>query len=154
MIIISHRGNVFGPNTASHGENHPDSIENALRNGFNVEIDVSFINGNYMLGHDEPIHIISNPKKFFKNDLLWVHCKNIEAIFILKKISKKYDGSHIFFHDKDDCTLTSTGYIWTYPKNQLLTYDSIAVMPELVPEWNLTNAYGICTDYPHKFIKS
>jgi hypothetical protein len=35
-----------------------------------------------------------------------------------------------FFHQEDDITLTSKGYIWAYPGKQPIK-NSIAVMPEL-----------------------
>ena len=41
------------------------------------------------------------------------------------------DGKDTLFeHQEDDVTLTSEGYIWTYPNKQL-TDNSIAVLPEL-----------------------
>ena len=45
MILISHRGNLTGPNPKK--ENHPDYILNALREGYEVEIDVWFENDKY-----------------------------------------------------------------------------------------------------------
>ena len=38
MILISHRGNIFGPNKKD--ENKIEYVENALNLGFDVEIDV------------------------------------------------------------------------------------------------------------------
>jgi hypothetical protein len=52
MILISHRGNLNGPNPER--ENHPDYIWEALRAGFEVEIDVWWVEGKFKLGHDEP----------------------------------------------------------------------------------------------------
>lgn len=141
LLIISHRGNLFGPNTAHYGENHPSSIQHVLWDGYHAEVDVWLIKNKFILGHDKPEFEVDDT--FFDNDRLWVHCKNIEALFKLK--NNKLINS--FFHDKDDCTLTSQGFIWTYPKNLLITNKSIAVMPELVPEWDYSNAFGICTDF-------
>jgi hypothetical protein len=56
---------------------------------------------------------------------------------------------NIFWHQEDNFTLTSQGYIWTYPGKQL-TKNSVMVMPEWSdPEFkNLnTDCYGICSDY-------
>ena len=50
-----------------------------------------------------------------------------------------------FFHQEDDITLTSKGYIWAYPGKQPIK-NSIAVMPELNKD-DLTKATGICSDY-------
>jgi hypothetical protein len=51
MILISHRGNINGkqPNK----ENHSLYIFEAIKQGFQVEIDVWFIDGKFKLGHDE-----------------------------------------------------------------------------------------------------
>ena len=48
MILISHRGNLFGKKTKQ--ENHPEYILDALSNGYNVEIDVWFKNKKFYLG--------------------------------------------------------------------------------------------------------
>jgi hypothetical protein len=35
-------------------ENHPDLYFESYKTGFNVEIDVWFVDGKFKLGHDEP----------------------------------------------------------------------------------------------------
>ena len=52
MKLISHRGNLNGPN--KEHENHPDYIWEALQAGYEVEIDVWWVDGKFKLGHDEP----------------------------------------------------------------------------------------------------
>ena len=53
MILISHRGNIGGPNKKF--ENEPEYILWAIKNGFHVEIDVWFLESNgFYLGHDYP----------------------------------------------------------------------------------------------------
>ena len=59
-------------------------------------------------------------------------------------------GMNCFFHNTDDGVLTSHGYIWTYPGKEL-TKNSIAVLPERVEDWDLSNCAGICTDQPYKW---
>lgn len=140
MIIIAHRGNLNGPNPDK--ENHPDYIMEAFKSGFDVEIDLRLIDNKLYLGHDIPQYEINKDFLFLSG--LWIHCKNIEALRFLLEY-KQY--LNFFFHDKDNCTLTSQGFIWTYPKNLLITNKSIAVMPELVPKWDYSNAFGICTDF-------
>lgn len=141
LLIISHRGNISGPTTAHYGENHPSSIKHVLWDGYHVEVDVWLVNNKFILGHDKPEYEVD--PTFFYNDRLWVHCKNIEALYKLKTNSLV----NAFFHNQDDCTLTSQGYIWTFPKNLPLTDQSIAVMPELVEDWDITQAFGVCTDF-------
>jgi hypothetical protein len=50
MILISHRGNINGKQPSK--ENHPLYIFEAIKQGFQVEIDVWFIDGKFKLGHD------------------------------------------------------------------------------------------------------
>ena len=146
MKIISHRGNLFGPQTAKYGENHPSSILEAIRLGFNVEIDVWCIEGKLSLGHDKGEYVIDS--RFLENDKLWIHAKNFYALYNLIHDSEK----DVFYHNNEDYVLTSKKHIWTYPNSKLeLSYLSVAVLPELVKDWKgLDNCHGICTDYPEK----
>ena len=66
MFIISHRGNLQGPDLIQ--ENKPEYIDGALSRGFDVELDVRFINKSLFLGHDEAQHLVS---------LSWLNKKNI-----------------------------------------------------------------------------
>jgi len=139
MILISHRGNINGK---SNEENHPDHIDIALTQGFDVEIDVWKVNEvEWYLGHDEPQYRIDSD--FLQNDKLWCHAKNIDALYGMME-----SGVHCFWHQKDDVTLTSNGFLWTYPGKDL-TKSSIAVLPESKP--NLEVA-GICSDFVVRFI--
>lgn len=145
MLVISHRANINGPNSALYGENNPDSIKHALSLGYHVEVDVSYCNNRFYLGHsnlDYPIDL-----DFLKTKNLWIHCKNIEALHLLLQ-----QDVICFFHDKDECTLTSNNYIWTYPSKYIpLTDKSIAVMPERVSGWNTIICFAVCTDFPKKY---
>ena len=145
MIIISHRGNIDGPDVKY--ENHPDQIEKAFNAGYDVEIDVWLESGKFILGHDKPQYEVN--WEYLTRPYLWCHAKNIDALVAMLNI-----GAHCFWHQEDDVTLTSKGYIWTYPKKRL-TKKSICVMPELSNyydvEFNL--ATGVCTDYPGKYVK-
>ena len=76
MTIISHRGNINGP--SSRGENHPASVDAVLRTGYDCEIDVWYIKGSFLLGHDHPIYKIK--EKFLENPKLWCHAKNLSRI--------------------------------------------------------------------------
>lgn len=145
MIYIAHRGNLDGPNPEK--ENHPSHIFTALSAGFFAEIDIWYINNKFILGHDKPDYEIESG--WLYNDRYFVHCKNIEALYALRNNPLP----NLFFHDQDDCTLTSQGWIWTFPRKLLLTESSIAVMPERVEDWDLSVAGGICTDYPVEFKK-
>ena len=106
MFYISHRGNIFGPNKKE--ENKIYYINNAIKLGFDVEIDVWFYKDNFYLGHDEPLYRVK--KNFILKKNFWCHAKNFEALINLKKINANY-----FWHQNDDYVLTSSGYIWTFP---------------------------------------
>ena len=58
MKLISHRGNIKGPNP--YRENTPTYIDCAIGNGYDVEIDVRSIDGELWLGHDEPQYKIEH----------------------------------------------------------------------------------------------
>ena len=51
---------------------------------------------------------------------------------------------HYFWHQNDDITLTSKGYIWAYPGKQPIK-NSIAVLPEIHND-DISNCIGICSD--------
>lgn len=136
MIKIAHRGNTKGPNREL--ENNPGYVLRAIDAGYEVEIDVWYIDDHFFLGHDNPDYIIES--SFLLNKKLWCHAKNIQALEQLIKL-----GAHCFWHEEDDCTLTSKGFLWTYPGKEL-TEMSICVMPG-DNNYKFTNCYGVCSDY-------
>jgi len=142
MILISHRGNIDGPNVEK--ENHPDYIIGALKSGYNVEIDVWFIDNKWYLGHDKPQYEIQYT--FLLDFRLWLHAKNGEAFNQL--VNDDYVNT--FWHTDEDWVLTSKKYIWTYP-NKFLYPNSICVLPELGYYGEIKHCFGICSDYLLKY---
>ena len=142
MILISHRGNIDGK--IPEYENNPNYIQAALELGYDVEIDLWVVNDVLYLGHDEPQYKIT--WEYFKDkvDKLWVHCKNIEALYFVRETRL-----HYFWHETDTVTLTSKNYIWAYPGKQPIS-GSIAVMPELEND-NVLLCKGVCSDYIKRF---
>ena len=134
MILISHRGNINGPIPES--ENNPKYIDNTICLGYEVEIDMWWVNNKIYLGHDKWLS-----KRIHK---LWIHCKNTELLNWIKNTS-----FHYFWHENDTITLTSKNYIWVYPGKQPII-GSIAVMPELYND-DTTQCVGICSDYIQKY---
>ena len=134
MILISHRGILNGK---TDDDNKPKYIEEALSQGFDVEVDVWYIDKQFWLGHDKPQYKVS--EGFLEHPNLWCHAKNIQALYIM---DKNYH-IHCFWHQKDDVTLTSRGFFWTYPGKEL-TKSSIAVLPDSKPT---VKVKGICSDY-------
>jgi hypothetical protein len=144
MLFIAHRGLTDGPNAKL--ENHPDQIRESLRQGYDCEVDVRYIDGKWLLGHDNPDYEVDF--EFLEKSGLWIHAKNLEALYVLTATHLNY-----FWHQEDDFTLTSQGYIWTYP-DKPLTKHSVMVMPE----WNNpdllnikdTECFGICSDFAQR----
>ena len=146
MILISHRGNINGPSELN--ENQPFYIDGSLDKGYDVEIDVWYVDGVFYLGHDKPDHKINFTWIIERQDKLWVHCKNIESILFFKECD--YEINY-FWHEEDTITLTSKNYIWAYPGKQPIK-DSIAVMPEIYND-DTTKCLGICSDYISNYLK-
>ena len=146
MKLIAHRGNIDGQNIKE--ENKPDYLIKAINKGYFVELDLWYVNNKLYLGHDKPQYIIEYSFLLKNKDKMFIHCKNIEA---LHYCLNKNDNLEFFFHDSDDCVLTSKGNIWTYP-GKILTDKSICVMPERTKSnYNLNICVGICTDYVSKY---
>ena len=143
MFLISHRGNLEGPNLKE--ENNPEYLLEALSKGFHVEVDVRYHKNSFFLGHDEPLFQVGSD--FLLNNKIWCHAKDHYALEILKKINAIY-----YWHQKDDYTLTSNGYFWTYPGMELIE-NSICVLPEK-SNYTKINCKGICSDYIMRFKKN
>ena len=140
MKLISHRGNINGPNLER--ENHPVYIFEALAEGYDVEIDVWVKNSMVYLGHDRPSHSVN--EKMLQIPGLWCHAKNEQALNFM--IDNKVPN--FFWHQEDDVTLTSSGYIWTHSNNNIYTNKSIVChmgKVESIEEYE--NVAGICSDY-------
>lgn len=142
MKYIAHRGLFAGPDSSK--ENHPDQIMAAIKNGYDVEVDLWLVNSEPWLGHDCPQYPV--PPEFLDKFELWIHAKNLAALrWLIDRNGCKY-----FWHENDQFTLTSNNLIWTYPGCELTTR-SILVMPEVVDKelhnaYN-SNCYAICSDY-------
>lgn len=147
MIYISHRGNTNG--RIEEAENKPTYIDDAIHLGYHVEIDVWFVDGNWWLGYDKPKYQISTEWLEERQDNLWIHCKNVDAMVELESGNKHYDGFNFFWHETDTLTLTSLSFIWAYPGKQPIK-GSIAVMPEIYNE-DVSQCYGICSDVIEKY---
>lgn len=150
MRIIAHRALLDGPNAAL--QNRPDQISLALSRGYDVEIDLWRVDGNWMLGHDEPEHAVQ--WSLLNDSRLWIHCKNVDAFHHLRQFS----DLNYFWHENDLMTLTSKLIIWTYfGKPETRHSLAVCVMPEVTYPWDdvvdmarAKDWYGMCTDYPER----
>lgn len=143
LKLISHRGNINGKHEKF--ENFPTYIDTAIEQGFDVEVDLRYYEGGFWLGHDKPDYEITLDWLTNRKDSLWIHCKDLITIDMLRElqIHNKVD-LHYFFHDTDDCTITSKGDLWVYPGKQPVK-NSIAVMPEWHDD-DVSLCKGICSD--------
>ena len=140
MLIVSHRGNIAGPDPSE--ENTVKYLYAALAAGYNVEMDVRLIDGKFLLGHDRPI--AEAPISLLTDPRSWVHAKNVEALEPLLKL-----GAHCFFHDSDAAVLTSLGWIWCFVGKPCSGSRSVCLLPE---KGGYLPSGAICTDYctnPH-----
>lgn len=142
MKLIAHRGLLEGPDKDL--ENLPAQIERAAALGYDSEVDLWYLDGKLFLGHDEPTHGVQ--PGWLSRQPLWIHAKNLPALRWLTE----QPGLRYFWHQSDDCVVTSNGYIWTYPEKQL-TDRSIRLMPEWhdpeLTSLKETQCYAICTDW-------
>ena len=143
MKIISHRGNLEGINTEL--ENKPEQITKVINVGFDVEIDLRTKNGKLFLGHDYPQYKIDYEWLETNNKSLWIHAKDYESVDFLRTTNFNW-----FWHDKDEMTLTSQGFIWSnigkYFKNGI----TVCLDYQELPDYLL----GVCTDEPLKYLKN
>jgi hypothetical protein len=143
MKLISHRGNIVSPKPER--ENSPSYIDTAISVGYDVEVDIRFIDGKFYLGHDTPDYEVTETWLEKRKNILWLHCKNVEAASALLSMDK-----YTFFcHSDDSFVLTSNNYVWTHDLS--INLDEKCVLP-LLSENDILNfengkVYGICTDY-------
>jgi len=143
--IISHRGNLRGPNPEY--ENRPDYILHALScdDIFGCEIDIWYDKGWY-LGHDRPQYSV--PLSFLKLPNLWLHAK---SVITMSNLMNHAPFANYFFHEFDHISVTSQGFIWTTDftlelgsRGVLMTSD--AIHGSAIKSANTRFDY-ICTDY-------
>lgn len=143
MLLISHRGNLKGPNPQR--ENDPKYIQEALDIGYSVEIDMRVFGKDIWLGHDNAQYQVTDQWLKDRQIYLWIHCKNREALQYC--LGEKL---HCFWHDTDDYTITSMGFVWAYPGKSQAGDLSILVLPERhhsLKESSELPCFGICSDF-------
>lgn len=144
MLLIAHRGNLQGPTPSL--ENNPSYVLEAIDSGFSVEIDLRVKDNELYLGHDYAQYKIDEQFLTDNKSELWVHCKDSEAFNKAIELNL-----NCFWHNIDDYTMTSYGYVWCFPGKEPVGKMSIAVLPELYEEVSNINlegkVIGICSDY-------
>ena len=143
MLLISHRGNINGPN---NDENSPILLNSMVGLGFQVEIDVWYLKNKLFLGHDYPKYEVD--LKYIQNDNFWCHAKNLDSLEYMLQ-----NDVHCFWHQNDDCTLTSKGFIWTFPNKPVCSKSVIVCHSiEETKKYSKMSIAGVCSDFV-EFIK-
>jgi hypothetical protein len=137
MKLIAHRGLFEGPDNTK--ENLPEQINLAIEQGFDVEIDVWVLDNEIYLGHDGPTYRVD--LSFLQRPGVWAHAKNLQALELLLD-----HRVHCFWHEDDERTLTSQGYIWTYPDKGVCAKSVIVVLDKDL-ELADKNVHAVCGDY-------
>jgi hypothetical protein len=160
MIYIAHRGLMYGPNPTI--ENSPIQISLAIEKGFDVEVDIWYIDETWYLGHDGPKYIVDSEWIFDNAHYCWFHCKNESAFIQMNGYCElphevRHNVPHYFWHTTDKYTFTSEGWPWVFPGEKVFK-NSIWVLPEYVIKepsskwWNIrklkeTKCRGYCSDW-------
>lgn len=141
MKIIAHRANLSGPDVKR--ENRIFAIEECVKYGLGVEIDLRFHEGQFYLGHDEAQEAVSLDWLKKHEDFLWIHCKDFQSLNELSGSNLNY-----FWHESDAYTLTSKNFIWTYPNKEVHSNSVIVCQTfEDTIKYSETNAYAVCSDW-------
>ena len=168
MEIISHRGNLYGPEPTI--ENTVKALQVALHKGFSIEFDLWYHEGEYWLGHDKPQKKILPWKihewvEEYPKAMLYCHCKDIVTLQRFVYVHYKHLKNQCipFFHDIDECILLANGNLQVHPKYVNNAYifpeQSIAVLPQLkdfeyYDKETMKKFMGICTDHPIALMES
>jgi len=142
--LISHRGNLNG--RIIDVENRQDYISDAIKIGYDVEIDVRVKDGSLYLGHDVPQYLIDLDWLQQNGDRLWIHCKDIESY----RIISAFKNLQYFCHSHDSFSLISTFHLWVH--DLTLQVNDKCIIPLLnledIRNYEFKNGvYAVCTDY-------
>jgi hypothetical protein len=157
LKLIAHRANFNGD---QFNENSPTKVQEAVAKGFDVEVDIRYniYTNSWHLGHDFAQWPVTLEWITAFAEVLWIHCKNIEAMHYFQERQLNLNW---FWHENDSYTLTSKGFIWTFPGRRV-TPLCVIVMPELYlspagivndVNWNSvkqyvtqSGAFAVCSD--------
>lgn len=147
MKIISHRGNING--IIQDRENRPSYIDCAIGLGYEVEVDLRFINGEFWLGHDKPQFKVSENWMFLRKNKIWFHCKDQDSAIKLLELNHNYK---FFCHTNDNYVLTSTGHLWVHNLDSIINDKCIIPLLSIldIDNYSHLSPEYVCTDFPSK----
>lgn len=142
MLLVAHRGNFEGPKPEL--ENSLSYVSLALEQGFHCEVDLWKYDNDLWLGHDGPEHRVSRDYILEHSRKLWLHCKNLEALQFISEHKAILNG---FWHEEDSYSLTTKGYIWTFPGKSVTPLSVIVDNSRHATKSVSPSAFGVCGDY-------
>lgn len=152
MILISHRGNINGPQPDR--ENRVEYIETALAAGYQVEIDIWGRRDEYasgvFLGHDGPERLVSMQWLRQHQQKLWVHAKNYIALnFLINDTVNRHGRIRFFFHEKERYSLIgNTSLVWCHDISEANNFSIVPLLSQQdISLWDGKKVFGICSDY-------
>ncbi|MGI0058659.1 MAG: hypothetical protein ACREBJ_02725 [Nitrosotalea sp.] len=140
--MISHRGNI--DTILPERENAPVYIDEAIFQGYYVEIDVRLIGDKLFLGHDNPDYEITLQWLLDRKDNLWVHTKNFDALSYLID-----QDLRAFYHQKENHTIiNSCNLIWSHDLSEANEKSIIPLLSKQdITSYNGAKVFGICSDF-------
>ena len=157
MRLISHRGNTNG--NYLHKENCRKTLDQVIKLGYDVEVDLWKIGEKLYLSHDKPNYddLINESWLLENSDNLLVHAKNREALdYLLNGWNQRkgYNHSifHYFSHENDKYAWTNRGYLIVFPGYEAIEHANVIIM---MPEQGTRipkTCYGICSDFVENYI--
>jgi hypothetical protein len=139
-LVIRHRNRYSGP---SEDDNNPYYINSAILEGYHVEIDLHYKNGQLYLGHDYGKYKIDLDFLVSRKKNLWIHAKTPQT---LEYLTHTCSSLNYFYHNNDDYALTSQKFIWCHPRVKYIPKNGIKLDFSIKPDYNISCA-GICVDY-------
>jgi hypothetical protein len=141
--LIAHRGNVDG--CQPRWENNPEYIDDAIGAGYDVEIDIWRVGDVFYSGHDNPQYEYPLAHMIERKENLWIHAKNLDALDNLTQL--QHNPLNVFWHQTDDFTITTHGFIWTYPHKNIMSSKQVVLLFDEHPRLgeNIPH-HGVCSD--------
>jgi hypothetical protein len=136
--LISHRGNIYG--VSREEENSLLYVEQAIKQGFSVEVDIWKIRSDLYFGHDCSRYLVSLEFLQKYEDKLYLHCKNHDVFEYFYK-----SPFEIFWHIDEDFCITTKGKIWAKP-NSCKLKNRIEVQLKYEKNFEMQDLLGICSD--------
>lgn len=143
-IIISHLGNINGRDESR--ENRLAYVQEALKAGWHVCVDVVFHCGSFLLPFDGGFNSV--PPAFFSKQRVWCRAHDPVTLDALCNVN-----AHTFLNTDSGLALTSAQFVWTAHPHELVAR-AIAAFPEdAPPEWlAAAEPAGLCSNAPALYI--